>query len=67
VIPEHAEYLGKLRKMADGALASIDRNAVEEPHRNNERQKSWWQGYRQCLDDVEDFLQKHPRGEGTSE
>lgn len=54
------EYLGKLRKMAEGALRSVDRNTAEDPKgRDHEKQRAWWQGYRQCLDDVEDVVQKH--------
>jgi hypothetical protein len=56
------EYLGKLRKLADGALSSIDRAEQEEPRRDTSRQKSWWQGYRQSLDDIEDFISKQQEG-----
>lgn len=37
------EYLAKLRKMVNGALAL--RGIPAE-------QRAWWDGYRQCLDDV---------------
>jgi hypothetical protein len=56
-------YLSKLRRMADGALRSIDRRDREDPKHSNERQRSWWQGYRQCLDDVEDVVNKHLHNE----
>lgn len=50
--------MDKLRKLADGALRSIERNAQDDPKTDHSRQRAWWQGYRQCLDDVEDFIRK---------
>jgi hypothetical protein len=50
-------YLAKLSTMADGALASISRK-----EQNGEKpcgeSKAWWDGYRQCLYDVADYLEK---------
>ena len=70
------EYLGKLRTMADGALTTIERREEEGIPKHQEegipkhlagdfdsgRQKAWWQGYRQCLDDV----RHHHEEEGNS-
>lgn len=60
-------YMDKLRKMAEGALHAVDRNEREDPKKDHSRQRSWWQGYRQCLDDVEDVVRKHQHHEeGTA-
>jgi hypothetical protein len=61
-----SEQLGKLRKVAEGALRTIDRRECEVPKADHSRQKAWWQGYRQCIDDVEDFVNKHHEKEGTA-
>jgi len=45
------EYIAKLRKLADGALAAIDRRIPAAELFPGERQR--WEGYRQALDDVE--------------
>jgi hypothetical protein len=58
-------YLDKLRKVAEGALRAVDRNEKETPKRDHERQRAWWQGYRQCIEDVEDYFTKHHEEEGT--
>jgi hypothetical protein len=59
------EQLSRLRKLAEGALRTIDHRESESPKQDHSRQKAWWQGYRQCIDDVEDFVNKHHE-EGTA-
>jgi len=58
------DYMNKLRRMANNALHTIERNDKEEGTKNRDRQRSWWQGYRQCLDDVEDVVRQHDHEEG---
>lgn len=61
------EQLDKLRRLAEGALRTIDRREGELPKADHSRQKAWWQGYRQCVDDVEDVVRKHqPHEEGKA-
>ena len=56
-------YMAKLRTMAEGALRSVERHCEEDPKKDHDRQRAWWQGYRQCLDDVEDVVKKHQHHE----
>ena len=47
-----AEHLGKLYRIANGALKTC------EIERRPEAGKSFWTGYRQALDDLKDFAGK---------
>jgi hypothetical protein len=62
VIPEGAslptlgDHLHKLGRIADGALRTIEqRKSSPHPSRNH----AFWDGYRQCAEDIEDFARKH--------
>jgi hypothetical protein len=57
------DHMAKLYRIADGALASIERRSQEDPRLTPPIPKEWWDGYRQALDDVCHFA----RGVGLCE
>jgi hypothetical protein len=47
------EHLNKLHRIADGAM---------RVGRERKMETKWWDGYRQALDDISDFVEKEARG-----
>lgn len=45
------DYIGKLRRSADGALDSLERR--KNSGQQVGWQQDWWKGYKQALDDLE--------------
>lgn len=59
------DYLVKLRTIADGALTTLDRRRTTEVAKplftDAERQRNWWDGYREC---AEVALAEYQKGSG---
>jgi hypothetical protein len=55
------DYLAQLRKLADSALEKLqEREQTGDGHVSTIKgSSSWWDGYRQALDDVTEFVNTH--------
>jgi hypothetical protein len=57
-IPGLSDHLVKLYRICEGALRACENELQPE---QRERNKRWWDGYRQALDDISHFLGVPPR------